>query len=193
MKLLIRTSDCVKCQDKCCYFQKEDVYFSPVVTKEEAQCIDRRFLVKVKDSSSVYQIRLIKSKLKKGYLVCPFFDEKSTLCLIYKKRPLDCKLWPIVIAYSKKKKKIEIVCAQKNYCPRLKQINKKEFETYKNHVVLSLNKRKIIKRLLQYPETIWNHEKDYFKIGEINLISCVKSKKKAEKITSISKRVRLFS
>lgn len=171
MKSLIRTSDCMKCQHKCCYFQKEDAYFSPVLTKEETQYIDKQFLVKVQGSSGVYQIKLISSKLKKGYLVCPFFDEKSTLCLIYKKRPLDCKLWPVVIAYSKNKKKVEIVCAKKNSCPRLKQINKKEFEIYKNNIVQFLNKREIIKRLYKYPETIWNYEKDYFKIGEINLVS----------------------
>jgi len=167
MRTITCASDCSHCQQKCCYFLDEDKYFAPILTDGEAQFLDKRLLRKNKDYQNVYQIKLIVSKKRKKYFVCPFFNEKNKRCSVYKKRPLDCRLWPIVIAYSKDKNKIEIVCANKNYCPKLKEISKKDFYEYKKYIVSYLNSEPIQNKIKKYPGIIWKHQKDYFKIGEI--------------------------
>jgi len=169
MKILTTFIDCKKCQEKdkegCCYFLNEDKYFAPILIEEEAQLLDKQLLTKYKNFHGVYQIKLIPSKKRKGYFVCPFFNEENKRCSVYKKRPLDCQLWPIVMAYSKDKKMIEIVCADKNCCPKLKQMNEKDFNKYKKHIVDFLNSQGFRKRIKKYPGIIWEYQKDYFKIG----------------------------
>ena len=43
----------------------------------------------------------IKLKPHQDYYTCPFFNTESNKCTIYKKRPLDCQLYPFALMFNK--------------------------------------------------------------------------------------------
>ncbi|MBW2970309.1 YkgJ family cysteine cluster protein, partial [Candidatus Woesearchaeota archaeon] len=109
----------------------------------------------------------VKSKKHKK-LVCPYLNENTHLCKIYKKRPLDCKIWPLLFMYSKNKDKILLACWDKDACPRTDKMNRKEYVKYLKEQQKEISKINIPAFLKKHPEYIWNYEKYTFKVKELS-------------------------
>ncbi|MEO0281743.1 MAG: YkgJ family cysteine cluster protein [candidate division WOR-3 bacterium] len=158
---------CQSCRG-CCKFKKDEEYFSPVFTKNEIQNAKIKKKMFKKKSDNVFQIKLVKSKIG-DYLICPFLDEKTHLCKIYINRPMDCKLWPIIFMFDKKKKDVLIACFDKSFCKILEKMDEDEFEKYKNNVLEFIKSNKILDQLKEHKELIWDYESDTFVIAKIDL------------------------
>lgn len=175
VRKITTTDDCVNCpwEYKCCTFEKEDRNAAPLFTKQETEKLWKKHKInikkhfkKYKGSGNIFQVKLVKSR-HWDLLICPFLDEKTNLCNVYDCCPLDCKLWPFFIAWNKNKKKTALVCFNKNYCPALMKINKKEFEDYKKYIIKFVTSRKFINFLKKNPEYIWKYDRNIFVVKDL--------------------------
>lgn len=156
---------CQICKDYCCIFEEKDKSFATLFTKEELEKIKSKGFYKnifkpYKNSSKVFQIQLIKSKSSK-LLVCPYLEEDSHLCKIYGLRPFECRFWPFVFVFDKKKEKILLACFNKDLCSITKQMDKAEFNKFlDNNLNKWITKYNIFEFIDKYPELIQDYE-DY--------------------------------
>ncbi|MEM0065856.1 MAG: YkgJ family cysteine cluster protein [Sulfolobales archaeon] len=77
---------CSKCNENCC-----KRFYAVLLPEEEEDFKDSSFEVK----TACGPIKAVGSR--DGY-PCPYLD-KSGFCSIYPKRPLDCRLWPVMVYY----------------------------------------------------------------------------------------------
>lgn len=77
---------CSNCSENCCRR-----FYAVLLPDEEEEFKDHSFEVETTHGS----VRAIGSR---GGFPCPYLDE-SGLCTIYPKRPLDCRLWPVMVYY----------------------------------------------------------------------------------------------
>jgi len=164
---------CLSVCRSCCKFKKKEVYFAPKITKKEIAKIKSSGLyqpvfVPFKNSEKVFQISLTKSKTSNSTFVCPFLNEKTQLCNIYKIRPFDCAFWPFILMYDKKKNKILVAHVTQESCLITNELSKTEFETYyKKNANKWINKKNITKLTSDYPDLIWDYETNTFVVEEI--------------------------
>ncbi len=79
-------SICSGCSNNCCRR-----FYAVLLPEEEEEFREASFEVRTELGS----VRAIGSR---GGTPCPYLD-KSGLCSIYPKRPLDCRLWPVMMYY----------------------------------------------------------------------------------------------
>ena len=127
--------DCNKCENSCCKNKLLNPYLLPSEEK-----LFKKFSEKAETTKKV----LLLKRNKDGN--CIFLDEKDK-CKIYKKRPFDCRLYPILLNFKDKKPYIWV---DRKFCP--------------NSGEIILNERKILKTIksLNLPE---NWVKDFEKWG----------------------------
>jgi len=115
MKQFVPNEVCLKCQI-CCRFSDRVSVFRPVFLNQEIDTLlketgERDFF----DRDN----RLTLKKYGRETYCCPFFEAKDNRCSVYSRRPLDCRLYPFVIAEQKEKifLGIDLNCpyAYKNY------------------------------------------------------------------------------
>ncbi|MEM1641806.1 MAG: YkgJ family cysteine cluster protein [Desulfurococcaceae archaeon] len=75
---------CSSCSINCCRR-----FYAVLLPEEEEEFKDVAFTI----STERGEVKCIGSRSSKP---CPFLDSRS-LCTIYNKRPLDCRLWPIIV------------------------------------------------------------------------------------------------
>jgi Fe-S-cluster containining protein len=54
---------------------------------------------------------------------CIFLDDKNKKCTIYKKRPLECKIYPFLLDFSGKKPDVKL---DTRFCPNLLSLSAKK-------------------------------------------------------------------
>jgi Fe-S-cluster containining protein len=108
--------DCTNCKKHCC---GEIRKLRPVLLPSE----EKRFK-KYSDIVKMAGRDMLVLKQKKGN--CIFFNKKKK-CIIYTKRPLECRLYPFLLDFSKKQANVKL---DKRFCKSLK--------------TLAFDKRKII-------------------------------------------------
>jgi Fe-S-cluster containining protein len=169
----------------CCKFEENERFFSPRLTDKEIERIKAskegrniQGVIFIKNSKNTFQIKLIKSWLSRGLYICPYLDEKTQLCRIYKVRPWDCVFSPFFATYgNKQKKKVLIVHFKKDSCEITDSMSESEFENYiKKSLDKWINEEKLIPLLKKYPGLIctpdlkkWDYTKDTFVVRELEI------------------------
>lgn len=87
----------VGCPADCCYFESEDqnptVFYDELIKlREEAS--RRGLALEFRELGEFNGVRIYRWVLR-GW--CPFFDKKSRKCTIHDKKPLACKMFPLVL------------------------------------------------------------------------------------------------
>jgi len=154
---------CQKCRG-CCKFEKSDVYFSPLFTKEEIEKIGADKKMFKKRGKDVFQIKLVRSKMQKNIFVCPFLDEETHLCKIYVNRPFDCKFWPFI--FMRDGNSLLLGCFKKDYCEITKSMSDEEFGKYLSSVFDWIKANKIDELIEKHPDLIWDKEDDVIILKE---------------------------
>lgn len=99
--------NCENCKNNCCGAIKE---LRPILLSSE----EERF----RESSEViitpFRKMLVLKRNKNGY--CVFFDEKIRGCSAYKERPLECRLYPFLLDFSKENVDVKL---DKRFCHSL--------------------------------------------------------------------------
>jgi len=143
IKQIIKSKYCLNC-DVCCRFLDKKTPLAPVFLPNEISSIVKPCL----DNKSG-RVRLKLSHTLNMY-ICPFFNERNNACTIYSNRPLDCRLYPLMVTYDKKRKNIILSIDTK--CPFVTDIKNKElikkWADYttryleKNHIAHIISKHK---------------------------------------------------
>lgn len=152
---------CQKCRE-CCKFEKDEIYFAPLFTKEEVDELNKENITFKKKSNNVFQIELKKSN---NYYVCPFLDESNHLCTIYEKRPFDCRIWPFI--FMKKDNRIVLACFDKDLCPDMENMKKRQFPRLTKKVLKWIKKNDILKLIKEHEGLVWGFEEDAFVVKDI--------------------------
>ncbi|OGJ46605.1 hypothetical protein A2229_05145 [Candidatus Peregrinibacteria bacterium RIFOXYA2_FULL_33_7] len=161
---------CQACKT-CCKFEKEDIYFAPIFSKNEIDLLISKGVKKElfkthKNSKNVLQIKLIKSKENSKIYNCPFLKVKQGLCKIYENRPLDCKIWPLMVMKDKDSPKNFLVYFDYS-CKITEQMTKEENEEFLKKLVQWFDESNFIETFKKNPDLIWNFETQAIPIKEI--------------------------
>ena len=113
MENIVNSKICLKCRG-CCIFDNEDSYLAPHLSIKESKLIKKYFLEK---EGIFYKIKLKKYKKNKKLFKCSFLKEANQHCLIYKKRPMECKIWPFVVGKGKNKNSVYLYVVNSDWCP----------------------------------------------------------------------------
>jgi Fe-S-cluster containining protein len=102
--------NCKGCNNHCC---GKNSHLTPVLLPSEEE--------KFKDNSKIVKTphRAMKVLEKKKNNTCVFLDDKTTRCTNYKERPLECRLYPFLLDFSKEKPSVKL---DKRFCPHLKTL-----------------------------------------------------------------------
>jgi len=150
-----------------CYFAKEQICLAPYFSKREAKLVDKKKLKKT--SANFFQAKVVKSIKKKGFFVCPFLDEVKYRCLIYKKRPIDCVIWPFIIGWDKEKQDVYLWIANSSVCPAVGNRKVRIFNVI-DRIVSYLKKKESFEEIKNGERYLWPYKNYQIKLK--NLTKC---------------------
>ncbi|MEW5758817.1 MAG: phosphatidylglycerol lysyltransferase domain-containing protein [Candidatus Omnitrophota bacterium] len=109
------------------------------------------------DINTVWLPYKIKPNVYKDLYVCPHLDIKTNKCKIYPRRPLDCKIYPFVLA----KRENQVYIALHKLCLFIEEnISKLNLKSYTDGLVKYLLSSKNKKFILDNPGFIKEYPKD---------------------------------
>lgn len=133
IKQFVPQEVCLKCQG-CCRFKEFDSVWLPCLLNEEIQdLLDRN--IPPATISIDRKIQPIPNP-KQNEFICPFLNIEDNKCKIYEYRPLECQLYPFLIAIRDKK----VILTVDLNCPYIKEkLNSQELKEYTDYLVSFLN------------------------------------------------------
>jgi Fe-S-cluster containining protein len=156
-------SDCEKCRE-CCYFEEDERYFAPLFTGTERDAIDLKASFKpFKNSDNVFQVELEESGER---YVCPFLNEETHLCRIYKKRPFDCSIWPFLFMKDRDGETV-LACFERDMCPDFDKMSDDKFSKLCDAKISWIKQGNILNFLKEHKELVWDYEEDTIIIKKI--------------------------
>jgi Fe-S-cluster containining protein len=163
---------CQNCRG-CCKFKKDKTYFAPIFNKDEINLIKFKgyFIDSFKphkNSHDVFQIKLIENKKDYSYHVCPYLNENTHICKIYDLRPIDCKIWPLVIMKDCDAKKT-LLAYSNSSCKITDKMNSAKLDIYIKELELWFDNANFIDTFRKYPDLIWNYESETIIIKELDI------------------------
>lgn len=121
LKQLILENSCFACQGGCCSYDRKDTIWAPFFMREEiAGLVDNNIVPSsVFSGTGLYNGEVARADLVKydGVFLCPCFDIQKGKCKIYPYRPLDCQLYPFLLA---QKENTAYLAAAEN-CPYIQK------------------------------------------------------------------------
>lgn len=165
IKNIVNSEICLKCKQCCIFMDEKDAALAPYLSEHEYDKFPKKSILSKKNS--FYQIKVIKSKKRKGCYVCYFLDESTHKCKIYNKRPFDCLSWPLVISYDEKRKHIYLCVVNKNWCPAIKSGIKIKKSKKIDNILLFFYKNGIIKEIENKKRFVWPYKKYHIKLKKI--------------------------
>lgn len=141
---------CLKCHG-CCRFREASSVWLPCLLDEEIQdLLDKK--IPPAAISIDRKIRPIPNpNVSESAFICAFLDAGENKCRIYDARPLECQLYPFLIAMRGKK----VFLTVDLNCPYVKEkINQPEFKEYARYLTDYLNSPKQIRLLKDNPHFI---------------------------------------
>lgn len=102
--------DCNACKNHCC---GKNPHLTPVLLPSE----EKKFKKYSKSVQTPYRKMRILTKKENGN--CIFLDDKTKKCIIYEKRPLECRLYPFLLDFSQEEPAVRL---DTRFCPHLKTL-----------------------------------------------------------------------
>lgn len=154
---LVPSSVCFRC-DVCCRFPEADSFLRPYFTRREIVAAVTHGLPPASfPDRSGSQIDLKPNPSGEGY-ICPAFDITTSHCGIYEARPLDCRLYPLVLMWNAAH--TEVVLGWDTKCPFLTETVPETIATHAKQVADELLADDSLKRLAANPWLIGRFQDD---------------------------------
>lgn len=102
--------DCRNCNNHCC---GSNPHLTPVLLPSEEEKF-KKYAHCIKTS-----YRPVWTLAKKENGNCIFLEDEATRCTIYNERPLECRLYPFLLDFSKEKPDVKL---DERFCPRLRTL-----------------------------------------------------------------------
>jgi Fe-S-cluster containining protein len=150
MEQFLSSDYCLRCRG-CCYFPEEFSVWSPYVTNAESAALPKGPAGEA-CVTAAHSIRLVPDR---GEFRCIFLDPESHACAIYPSRPLECRIYPFLLAAREGK----IFLAIDTYCPYVKeQMGTEHMKLYIERLVAFLNDPRQKSLVLSNPHLIHPYE-----------------------------------
>ena len=166
---LVPNAVCLSCE-VCCRFPDPDSPLRPYFTGEEIEravksggLSDRLF-----PSLSGHQVALLADPGGEGYL-CPAFDAKTGHCRIYDQRPLDCRLYPLVLMWNATHD--EVLLGWDSKCPFMLDQIPAAIRTHAEQVTTLLNQPAQVQAVSKHPRLIGRFQDDVVVLAPLPALS----------------------
>ncbi|MBM3254576.1 MAG: YkgJ family cysteine cluster protein [Candidatus Omnitrophica bacterium] len=144
---------CLRC-DICCRFLDRLSAMRPYFLNEEIAKIEKSTSRIFKKNTGGSFIKLVRFN---NMYICPYFNFKKNICSIYKNRPFDCRLYPLLLM---RKDNEVFLCADLN-CPFIKEnLNNEILKNYAVYLKEIFAKEKTIKTIARNKKLIGNYVQD---------------------------------
>jgi hypothetical protein len=97
------------------------------------------------------QITLVPNPQGEGFL-CPAFESQTGRCLIYDQRPLDCRLYPLVLMWNAGHD--EVVLGWDKTCPYTKEHVPDSIRRHAEQVMAILEEQSTVQRIADHPRLV---------------------------------------
>lgn len=159
---------CLSCE-VCCRFPERDSLLRPYFTGEEigtavARGVDRaRF-----PDASGSQVEVVPHPTGDGFL-CPAFDPDTSECRIYAVRPLDCRLYPFVVMWSRERD--EVLLGWDTKCPYMVEAKSSQIQPGIESVRAFLEDQATISLLMKHPALVGRFQEDVVVLGPLRRLT----------------------
>ncbi|MDP2905807.1 MAG: YkgJ family cysteine cluster protein [Candidatus Omnitrophota bacterium] len=155
---------CLKCIG-CCRFSEANSVWLPCLLDEEIQDLLDKKIPPVSISIDKKIQPIPNPRLVESAFICAFLDASANKCAIYDFRPLECQLYPFLIAIRDKK----VLLTVDLNCPYIKdKMSSREFEEYVRYLTDFLNAPARIRLLRDNPHIIQAY-KDALDVVELKM------------------------
>lgn len=147
----VPNSACFHC-DVCCRFPDPDSVLRPYFTDEEiASAVDRGLKASAFPDLNGSQVTLVPNPQGEGFL-CPAFESTTGRCLIYDQRPLDCRLYPLVLMWNASHD--QVVLGWDSTCPYTKEHVPDSIRRHADQVLAVLEEQSTVQRIADHPRLV---------------------------------------
>jgi Fe-S-cluster containining protein len=165
---IVPSSTCVKCE-VCCRFPDPDSALRPYFTSED---IDSAISGGLESGSFLDRrgssVALIPDRGGDGYL-CPAFDQSTSHCTIYDRRPFDCRIYPLALMWNEAHD--QVLLGWDTKCPFLRERVPREIERHAAEVKALLDHPEAIQRLGAHPRLIGRYQEDVIVLASLPRIT----------------------
>jgi Fe-S-cluster containining protein len=147
----VPNSACFHC-DVCCRFPDPDSVLRPYFTGEEiANAVHHGLNARAFPDVNGSQVALVPNPRGEGF-VCPAFEPGTSKCLIYDQRPLDCRLYPLLLMWNAGHD--EVVLAWDQTCPFTKEHVPASIRRHADQVMSILEEPRTVERIANHPRLV---------------------------------------
>lgn len=155
---------CLKCKG-CCRFSEANSVWLPCLLDEEIQDLLDKKIPPASISIDKKIQPIPNPQPAESAFICAFLDSAANICRIYEFRPLECQLYPFLIALRNKK----VLLTVDLNCPYIKEkINTPEFREYAQYLTDFLNAPGQVRLLRDNPQIIQAY-KDVLDVVELEM------------------------
>ena len=159
MEVFNQLEQCQRCRE-CCWNPngKMTVIFTDaeIMSIREVCRVMPRFRP-YRGSNKVFQVELRRVTADTVFYACPFLDTKTHECVIYEKRPFDCRSWPFFFSEGKIPGTVTLSCIA-GACPAMREAAEEDLIAYQQYMINLLTSEEYLGLIRNYPELIWEYK-----------------------------------
>ncbi len=158
LKQFVFRKDCFEC-GACCSYHEENTVWGPLFMREEIVELVEKNIVPAAIFSDAHADGTMRPHLVKhgNMFLCPCFEPGGKKCKIYSERPLDCQLYPFVLA---QKDNMTWLAAAQN-CPAVYNIEQsREIKEYIDYLLAIFSSEQFIQLVKNNPGIVQDYGLD---------------------------------
>lgn len=164
---------CLSC-DGCCWFSARNSVWPPFFAYEEIVELTQKDIVPsclfshpdIRRGTGA-QIDLIRHR---DMYLCPCFDNETNMCKIYSQTPLECRLYPFLLARKGK----EVFCAVDEHCPYVQKVkNTDRIARYAQYLIVYFSTQEFYAFLGKNPSLVQDYGEDVAYIKSLPALSSI--------------------
>ncbi|MEW6008652.1 MAG: YkgJ family cysteine cluster protein [Candidatus Omnitrophota bacterium] len=150
LKQIVPKEICSKCE-VCCRFSEQNSVFAPHLLEA-----DLKMLFEAGLSQEIIEGFRFKLREENSLYLCPCFKKEKNRCKFYSERPLECRLYPFLLA----RKNDKIFLAMDSKCPWVNEQIIKKNTKYIKYLKEFLERKPIIEIISENKSFIGDYTKD---------------------------------
>jgi hypothetical protein len=162
LKQFVPSQKCLRC-DICCRFTSANSVWSPILTDFDiARLTNYPVNLELLSNRKTFKLQPYGCMF-----ICPFFEVKDNYCKIYNLRPIDCQLYPFLLA--KKDKKVFLSYDRR--CPFMKdKQNSAKLKNFISYLIEFLEIDDIKTIIKNNPQIIADYKNEVIFLKELNFL-----------------------
>ncbi|MBA5866380.1 MAG: DUF2156 domain-containing protein [Nitrospira sp. CR1.3] len=171
---MVPSSTCLRC-DVCCRFPDPDSPLRPYFTGPEVrQAVAAGVEADRFPSPGGGQISLVPDEQGEGFH-CPAFNPVTSVCKIYEQRPLDCRLYPLVLMWNERHD--EVMLGWDSKCPFMRDQVPDAIRQHADRAIEWLNSREVLAAVSNHLRLIGRFQADVAELSPLPAVTLALSRR----------------